>query len=127
MIIILVLSSCEKYQLSHDLVGNWRILGIFFQVSITPNFTHLKLNKNNTYEILKNDTILEQGVLRISKGTLESYNEEYWELHLEERYRSDTNPNIGGHYAFEFISGDTLSLGTPWFTDGCGLGFVRDD
>ena len=127
ILLLISLTGCEKIQMQQDLKGNWRlwiVSGGYTGEGFDSNFSHLNIPTNKHYEILRNDTLLED-------GTYEIYTVESGWVGI--RWRIEFNRNIviepGATFlsegAFSFYSSDTLSFAEV-LIDGFTWTFIKE-
>jgi hypothetical protein len=123
LMVIMFSTSCEKIELKHDLVGSWKLFGQGGGITGSgcgATFNYLILKKNNDFDFIKNDTIIEHGTYTLGK----IHNQgccPYW-INLKTSYP----PNYGTTtYAIQFITNDSIAFNQTEVADGCDFYFVR--
>jgi hypothetical protein len=124
--------SCKKEYINHDLVGNWKIIGSGGGITGQGgsfNFNTMLLNKNNVYQFIRNDTVIEKGSYAISTNNIGSSNEK---CKLKIDFSVESKIGIGANNftydsrLVEFIKMDTLALYEP-LIDGFVYYFVKSN
>ena len=123
LLAILFSTSCEKIEMKHDLVGSWKLFGQSGGITgggCGVTYNYLILKKNNDFNFIKNDTIVQNGTFSLEK----SHNQSCCQYELY--FRTYYPPNyITTTYAFKFISNDSLALHETNVSDACSFYFVR--
>ena len=74
--LLLFISSCEKTEFKHDLIGNWKIFGTGGGIhgqGTSYNFNFMSIEQGNDYKFIRNDTIIENGTYDIIRNENESF------------------------------------------------------
>jgi hypothetical protein len=129
LIIVIISTSCEKLELKHDLVGTWKHFGIAGGVSGggSVRYNSLILKKEDEYQMIRHDTIIEDGTYRISKNDLNFYNS-YCSYKIRFNQESSLGRSADQLESYELliqmISQDTLALYEPYY-DGFDYYYAR--
>jgi len=120
--------SCEKITLRNDLEGNWNLWligGRFSGNGMEKNFDQLEFINNRKYEILRNDSIVENGEYSIYRSDKDSRGT-YWRIDFDRNIIFEPEPRFLSKGAFRFYSSDTLEI-SDTYIDGFGWVFIRND
>jgi hypothetical protein len=129
LIILIISTSCEKLEIKHDLVGEWKFFGIGGGVAGggSLNYNILIIDNKDEYQKIRHDTIIENGTYRISKNDLDFYNSICsFKIKFNPESREGYSANQLESYSLlvDMISSDTLGLYEPYY-DGFDFYFAR--
>jgi hypothetical protein len=129
LVILIISTSCGKLEIKHDLVGEWKFFGIGGGVSGggSVNYNTLMLDSKDEYQMIRHDSIIENGTYRISRNDLDFYNSIYsFKIKFNQESREGYSADQLESYSLliDLISSDTLGLYEPFY-DGFDYYFAR--
>ncbi len=130
LFILIISTSCEKLEIKHDLVGEWKLFGSGGGIAGTGailNYNSLIINNKDAYQNIRNDSIIENGTYRISKNDLDFMNSICsFKIKFTQVSRVGYSANQLGSYTYliQMISQDTLALIEPYY-DGFDYYYSR--
>ncbi len=136
IVVAIILSSCEKTDVEHDLTGEWISVASGGGITGQGDNQHIEmfLDKKSRYQVLcyftgqivVYDTTIEQGIYKLSGNKFDSFRE-FGDFVIE--FQDESTVGHGCHMTsgsllIQLFSYDTLCLVQP-YADGFGWIFVR--
>ena len=131
IILLFMIVSCEKLEFRKDISGNWKSLGSGGGINgggDVTYFTQLKISKNYSYSVFKNDTLKTSGKYSVLNPDHKSNYYETFYIY----FHNSSNQHYALKFPFEeslfvkFYSSDTLVL-SEQYADGFNYLFIRSN
>ena len=126
--LLFIISSCEKIEFKHDLIGKWKIFGSGGGIhgqGASYNFNFMSIDHGNDYRFIRNDTIIERGTYQLVKNDIESFNGDYAiKFSVKSRLGTGAEQITSKKMIIEIIKNDSISL-SDGIIDGYSYYFAK--